>query len=830
MHYRCFQAARLATVVLTFIVVRPAHSEEQPPPMSAQARFFEAKIRPLLAQRCFDCHGRETQESGLRLDSLAAMLEGGDSGPAIVRGSSKESLLVEAINYASLQMPPDEKLNDDQIAALTAWIETGASWPEAGGDPQAKVRRSEKFTAEDRAWWAFQPVDDPPLPAVDDGGWCRTDLDRFIFRRLQENGITPAPEAEARALLRRVYFDLTGLPPAPEEVDRYLADPSANRYERLVDRLLESPRYGERWARHWLDLVRYAESDGWRQDAFRPNAHAYRDYVVTAFNADKPYDRFVTEQLAGDEVAPGDADAITATGYLRHGTYEYNQRDVATQWTSIVDEITDNVGDVFLGMAVTCAKCHDHKFDPILQEDYYRLRAFFTPLLWREEQPVATVDERARHAKQLAAWEAKTAEPRAELAQIEWPVLLKHAGGQGFSKFPPEIRAMVLKQPEDRLPLEQQLAHLALRQLELKPDKLPEQLDEEEKRKWQRLREQLAEFDSEKPKPLPTRPFAVSDVGPEAPPNRIPGDRRQREIAPGRLSLLEPEPARIEPPNAALKSTGRRSALASWITDPENPLSTRVIVNRIWQYHFGRGLVSTSNDFGRLGERPSHPELLDWLTRRFLEQGWRLKPLHRLILTSAVYRQSALHIAPAAQAADPDNRLLWRMTSRRLDAEPIRDAMLAVSGEIDYTMGGASVETSAPRRSIYTRLRRNQPDPLLGILDAPDGMTGVAVRDVTTTPLQALELINGEWTLKRARALAARLEREKSTAAERVERAYQLAYARLATPQQRTAALALLDSQAAKIGGKEKSAEAETEALVDFCHVLLNSNEFLYVD
>lgn len=824
---------RLAATTLALVLALPAAAEEpgdRAEPTAEQARFFEMKIRPLLAQRCFDCHGPDTQESGLRLDSLAAMLTGGDSGPAVVPGQPDESLLVEAINYVSLEMPPDGKLEGEEIAALTAWIKMGSPWPGAGGDSKAEMPPKEKITKEDRAWWAFQPVRDPPVPKVD-SDWCRTDLDRFIYRGLEEAGISPAAEAESRALVRRVYFDMTGLPPSPEEVERYLNDPSPDRYERLVDRLLDSPRYGERWARHWLDLVRYAESDGWRQDAFRPEAHKYRDYAIAALNADKPYDRFVLEQLAGDEIAPGDPDAISATQYLRHTTYEYNQRDVATQWTLIVDEVTDVTGDVFLGMGMACAKCHDHKFDPILREDYYRLRAFFAPLAWREDQPVATVEKLAEHKQRLAAWEVKTASIRRELAAIEWPALLKHAGGQGFNKFAPELQAILLKQPEDRSPLEQQLAELALRQLELKRDKLPEHLKGEQKERWQKLREQLAEFEAEKPKPLPTRAFAAADVGPEPPPNRIPGDRRGRDIPPGFLSVLGEAPASIDPPPAVLGSTGRRTALAKWIADPDNPLSTRVIVNRVWQYHFGRGLVATSNDFGRLGERPSHPELLDWLTRRFLEGGWRLKPLHRLILTSAAYRQTALRSPPAAAAEkDPENRLLWRMPTRRLDAEQIRDALLAASGELDLTMGGPSVDASAPRRSIYRKMLRNKPDPLLDLFDAADGLTSTPLRDVTTTPLQALELINGPWTLQRAQAFAARLKRERSSPADQVERAYELACQRPPTAAERETAVGFLRQQTAKLAEHGASRTAETEALADFCHMLLNSNEFLYVD
>ncbi len=479
-------------------------------------------------------------------------------------------------------------------------------------------------------------------PDVEPAGWARNDLDRFVLAKLRTHGLLPAAEADRRAVVRRLYFDLTGLPPAPEEIDAFVADPAPDAYERLVDRLLDSPRYGERWARHWLDLVRYAESDGFRQDAFRPHAWRYRDYVIRAWNDDKPYDRFILEQLAGDEVAPHDPDALAATAYLRHWIYEYNQRDVRTQWDNILNDITNVTGEVFLGLGVGCARCHDHKFDPILKEDYFRLKAFFTPLLPRDDLPYATGEAWQQYQTQLAVWREKTAEIRRQIDELERP-LVEAARKRAADKFPRDIREMLLKEPSQRAPLEHQLAELANRQAKEEVAKVNfgSQLKGDERARWEQLQGEMKQLDDLRPKDLPPA-FTVTDVGPVAPSTLIAGARERREVEPGFPTVLDPATAAIVPP-ASGDSTGRRTALARWLASPANPLTARVMVNRIWQQHFGVGLVATASDFGRLGEPPSHPELLDWLASRFMADGWRFKPLHRLIVTSATYRQAAMH-------------------------------------------------------------------------------------------------------------------------------------------------------------------------------------------
>jgi len=763
-----------------------------------QAKFFEAKVRPLLVDHCWECHAEKKQKGGLRLDSIQAVLKGGKNGAVLVAGKPEQSRLITAVSYKDpdLQMPPDEQLSPDQVQVLTAWVRMGVPWPASSGAQQtAKVTKSKRrvITEEDRRFWSFQPVQDPPVPAADDAGWSRNAVDKFIFAKLKAEGLSPAPEADRATLIRRVYFDLIGLPPTPADVDAFVRDTSPDAYEKLVDRLLASPRYGERWARHWLDVVRYAESDGYRQDAYRANAWPYRDYVIKSFNDDKPYDRFITEQLAGDEIAPDDPNVLVATGFLRHGLYEYNQRNVRQQWCEILNEVTDVTGDAFLGLSMGCARCHDHKFDPILQADYFKLQAFFTPLLPREDLPLATPKQKADHAAAVAAWEKKAADVLEQMRAIQGPLDEKIAA-KTIGMFPPDIQAMIHKPVAQRTPLEQQLAELAYRQVVGRTEAKEIKLSAADQEKMNALEKDLGDFEALRPKPL-LMGLVVTDGGPTAPPTLIPGHRDQQPIDPGYLTVLDGTSLQIPPITPTTTSTGRRTALAKWITQPSNPLTTRVIVNRIWQYHFGCGIVATSGDFGRLGDRPSHPELLDWLAKRFVEQGWSFKKMHRLLMTSAAYRQSALRPTPEiVRTKDLENRWLWRMNPRRLEAEEIRDEMLAVSGELDLKAGGESADATSPRRSIYTKIIRNTRDPILDVFDAPDAFGSTPTRNVTTTAPQALLMINGQWPLQRAEAFAARLAKECPSAdpARIVETAYRLAYARPPEPDERAAAIAFL--------------------------------------
>ncbi|MCB1227817.1 MAG: PSD1 domain-containing protein [Verrucomicrobiales bacterium] len=728
-------------------------------PDRAALDFFEKQIRPILANRCFECHSKTKQKGGLRVDHIGYLTNGGETGPALVPGHPEKSPMLEAVRYANadFQMPPPNnggKIPDSEIALLEKWIQMGAPWPEAA---EGKIVVTPGgFTEEQHAYWAFQPVKDAKPPKVQ-GDWARNDIDRFVQARLEAQQLQPAPEADRHELARRLYFDLHGLPPTREQIDAFVNDPDPKAYEKLVDQLLASPRYGERWAQHWLDLVRYAESDGYNADGYRPNVWPYRDYVIRSFNEDKPYDQFVREQLAGDEIAPDDPDVLIATAFLRHPVYEWNQRDVRGQWDIILTDMTDTAGEVFLGMSVGCAHCHNHKFDPILQKDYYRLRAFFAPVKWRDDLVLATAEEKADYEARQTKWEAATADIRAKMDALTGP-LVEPRVERLLARFTGDLQAMVRKPKTDREALEDQLAGLTERQLQHERrtfDPMKSLKSDKDKEQYRALEAELKKFDAIKPAPL-QEAFVATDAGTEAPAVSIKTRKGEQEIPPGFLSILDTQEPQITP---TATSTGRRRVLAEWITQPDHPLSTRVIVNRVWQHHFGRGIVATPNDFGTLGEPPTHPELLDFLTRRFLTGGWHLKPLHRDILLSASYRQTARREPDATiQRVDPGNQLLWRFPPRRLDAEQVRDALLAVSGELDAATGGPASEGSGTRRSIYVKKKRNNPDELLRALDAPAGFASTPDRQSTTTPTQALQLINGDWLLARARRLATQVQ------------------------------------------------------------------------
>ncbi len=757
---------------------------------SASAKLYEEKIGPILAARCFKCHGPEAPKAkgGLRLDTREAALKGGDTGPALVPGKPGESLLVKAVTWddPDLQMPPKEKMPAGEIELLRQWVAGGAAWSAKA----ARARKPEKkITDADRAWWAFQPVTEPAVPAAD--GLCRNEIDRFIHARLKAEGLVPAPEADRRTLLRRLTFDLHGLPPTPDEIETFEKDASPDAYEKQVDRLLAHPRYGERWARHWLDLVRYAESDGYNQDAYRPTAWPYRDYVIRAFNRDMPYDRFILEQLAGDEIAPGNPEVLVATGFLRLGIYEYNQRNAWGQWRDILNDITDVTGDAILGLGMGCARCHDHKFDPILQRDYFALQSFFAGLLWRDDLPLATPAEIADYRKKREAWEAKTASLRAEIAAIEKP-FLEGADKTILDKFIPELRAIHAKPGAERSPYEVQIADLIQRQVIAERSRIDGKIKGAAREQWSALLRKLGEFDKEKPRDLPMG-LVATDVGPVPAPTMVPGD--DRAVLPAFLTVLGSDSPRIEP---GTSSSGRRLALARWLTRPEHPLVARVMVNRLWQHHFGRGLVSTSNDYGRLGEKPSHPELLDWLSARFVKDGWSLKAMHRRVVASATYRRAAVHPAPeAGRLKDPENRLLWKSATRRLEAEAVRDAMLLASGEFDSHMGGPAVDPNLPRRTVYTKVQRNTRDPLLDAFDAPETFSSVPGRNSTTTATQALLMINGRWPLERAQAFARRLRAAgAATNPDLVRAAYRIAFGRLPSPDELARGVAFLQKSA----------------------------------
>ena len=844
----------LLKLVWTVSVAVSAAAEPQAPAAEAEL-FFEQAIRPVLVSKCIQCHGEAKQEGGLRLDSLAAVLQGGDSGPAIEAHHPDSSLLIEALKYESYEMPPSGPLSARTIAQFETWIAGGAVWPEAD-----RTLRPESglISDEDRQWWAFQPLVKPQPPQVQSPQWVRNPIDGFVLARLEQAQMRPAPPADRSQLVRRLYFDLLGVPPSPQDIQRFAADNRPDAWERLIEQLLDDPRYGEHWGRHWLDVVRYSESDGWNQDAYRPEIWRYRDYVVEAFNSDKPYPEFVRQQLAGDELAEDDPEARIAAGFLRLGIYEYNQRDARGLWNDILNEMTDVVADVFLGVSMACARCHDHKFDPLPQRDYYQLRAFFEPLLWRDDVDGATAQQRREHDQQLALWEAATADIRRQIEQLVAPYNTRKWAST-VDKFPLDIQACFHTPAEQRDSWQQQMAYLVSRQFLEEGGGPLKSLRPEDRKQLDRLEAELSAWDELKPLPLPQIMTVGNHTG-RLTPTTLPSDD-QHIVDPGFLSVLSdcplptyqlvaapalspdrspPDrspPDRSPPVNGAVDSgtrlvstarpasgapTARRLQLAQWISHPDNPLTTRVIVNRIWQQHFGQGLVATSNDFGRLGSPPSHPELLDWLTVTFIEQGWSFKKLHKQILMSATWQQSAQHPQAAQyELRDPQDQLLWRSRVRRLQAEQIRDAMLQASGELQTTLGGPSVDEDQPRRGLYVKNFRNNQDTFLHTFDMANGLKSVAVRDTTTTPMQALLLFNGNYALQRAEQMQRRILQAVGPDPVRVVQLACLStWGREPTAEELAASLEyLLPDQ-----------PLNAQRVTDFCHLLLNSNEFLYVN
>ena len=763
----------LATLVVWGASVRAADD--------AQAE----KAVALLDSRCFKCHSHSAgkNKGGLVMDSLAGLTTGGDGGAALLPGDPAKSLFLQNIletDPEKMMPPKGDRLTKDEVTLLQDWVKSGATWPKS----RTKALVAGRYLpgtigAKEKGWWAYQAVKLPELPA----GKSAHPIDRFIDARLAKEGLTPSAEADRTVLIRRVTFDATGLPPTPEDVAAFVksADPLA--YEKLVDRLLASPAYGQRMARAWLDLVRYADSDGFRIDDFRPTAWRYRDYVIKAYNDNKPYDRFIQEQIAGDELFPGDPQALTALGYLRHWIYEYNNRDARSQWENILNDLTDTTGDVFLGAGMQCARCHDHKFDPILQRDYFALRSFFTNTLPVENRAAWTTKEADQHALKLAVWEKETKTIRDEIAALE-KKYREDATNKAVKMFPEDIQQMIAKPDAQRTPYEKQIAELAWRQVDYEYARLDRSIKGADSVKHADLKRQLSEHDKQKPEEPPFV-LTVRETGAQGVDAVIP--KKNTIVPPAFLTVLSAhypaEPAAITPA-ADGTTTGRRTVLARWLTEKSNPFTARLAMNRLWQLSFRRGLAPYASDFGRLGEPPSHPELLDWLSAEFMAKGWDQKAMHRLILTSAAYRRSSQHPSPKdGQLKDPQNALLWRFQPQRLESEQIRDAVFAACGDLKTDkQAGPSVVYGEPVRSIFTRIMRNNRDPLADVFDAPQWFSSASSRDVTTTPIQSLLLLNSPFMLKRGEILATRIAKEiPNDEAAQVRRLYQVLFARTPT-------------------------------------------------
>ena len=798
-----------------------SHKDDLKDEQETQAQFFEAKVRPLLIDNCVRCHGDEKQEGGLRLDSQEAFTKGGESGSVIDTTSLDKSLFLSAIHYRDLEMPPSGKLSDEKIQILEKWVSEGSYWPAKTESMSAKRRSEKGFTDEDRSYWFFQPMS---KLEPESKGSISARLDAFVEAGLASHQLTFAEPAAPLALIRRTYLDLVGVTPTAAEVAAFLADPTETAHSNLVDRLLDDPRYGERWGRFWLDLVRYAESDGYKQDDFRPTAYRYRDYVIRSFNEDKPYRDFVREQLAGDEIDPESLECRDASGYLRLWIYEYNQRDVTGQWTAILNDLTDVTGEAFMGLGYGCARCHDHKFDPILQKDYFRLQAYFSGLIPREDLPAATQEQVERNQVDAASW-AEAAKPFLDaIDSIEAPIR-ERTILSAVSKFPPDVRPALLKTVEERSTREKQLAHLAyLQQLrDVKEIKWEKVLKGEQQKEWILAKEFLKQLPAPKPRTLPVS-LTATDAGTEPAEVYIPGKPGLGPISPGVPSIINPEAMPVQPmPDR--KSSGRRLALANWMVDSENQLTWRVIVNRVWQQHFGQGIVPNASDFGRLTEAPTHPELLDFLASNFAENGGRMKSLHRWILNSRTYRQAAYPASTnAALQIDPTNKWLWRFSPRRLDAEQLRDSMLTVSGELRPIHSGVSEEPNKPVRSIFVRSMRNSQDRFLALFDSPDGSSSTAKRNATTTPLQSLMMMNSDWVNTRAENMAKQIVSRKATPEASIQEAFERVFLKSPSPSE-------IESARAFVGISETPNTPGWDKLfVDYCHVLINSNSFLHME
>jgi len=882
--------ARSFVVLVPLLAARLGQAET--PPLT-----LERDVRPILKQHCFHCHGEgEKLKGGVDLRLRRFMERPTEDGShVLVPGHPEQSEMLTLIREG--EMPAKgKKLPPEKIAIIEQWIAQGAKTARPEPEQVPKVW----ITEEERDFWAFQPIRRVPPPAVKDANRVRNPIDAFLLAKLEAQGLTFNPEADKPTLLRRVTLDLTGLPPTPEETELFLTDTAPDAYERLVDRLLASPHYGESWGRHWLDVAGYADSEGYTDaDPARPWAYKYRDYVIRSLNADKPFDEFIREQLAGDEMvkppfknlSPDAIDKLTATAFLRmapDGTATAEANDQKTARNAVVSETLKVVSSSLLGVTVGCAQCHDHKHDPIPQADYYRLRAVFEPGFdlehWRVPNArlisLMTDEERAKAAeveKEAKAVDAQRKEKEDEFIEKVLTLELEKKPEEVREPLRTAYRTEVKQRTPEQLKLLKE--HPTINQLSAGSLYLYDRTyGTKHEAELKVFADQAAEIRKRKPVEEFIPAFTEMAGAVKTPPATYlfsRGDPLQPRdpLSPGELTVLATfHPSTIPETKPDAITTGRRLAFAESLTDGKHPLTGRVLVNRVWYHHFGRGIVTSLADFGHLGERPTHPELLDWLAGEFAAQGWSLKSLHRLILTSTAYRQSSTREA-AKDRIDPDNHLLGRMNSRRLEAETIRDAMLAASGKMNPKMFGAPVPVMTDedgqiiigvdtndtagrptgkyvplngeefRRSLYVQMRRSKPLGMLETFDLPRMEPNCELRNASTIAPQSLAMMNGEFTLAQSKFFAARVAQEAGTDhAAQVARAWLLAFGATPSPRELKESVAFLEKQnayfqanpvkAGPVGnGKEgPPAEATMQALTTFCQALLTSNQFLYVD
>ncbi|MFO1062363.1 MAG: PSD1 and planctomycete cytochrome C domain-containing protein [Pirellulales bacterium] len=776
---------------------------------------FASAIQPLLAKKCFSCHGPDKQEGKIRFDNRESLIVAAESGlQAILPGESARSELVRRLlsNDEADRMPPEgPRLTDEQIKTVSKWIDQGAH-----------------FTAH----WAFQPVGNPEIPAVRNTDWIRTPIDAFIESKLEKHDLQLSKAAAPQALIRRIYFDTIGLPPSPEEVDRLSQNWNDATYERLVDRLLADPAFGDRWGRTWLDVVRYAETNSYERDGDKPNAWKYRDYVIESMNEDKGYDQFIREQIAGDELDEVTTETLTATGYYRLGIWDDEPVDPLQAEFDGYDDVVTTTGQTFLALTINCARCHDHKIDPLPQKDYYSMVAFL-----RDTLPYGTRgDGRTNNQRDVtpadvtAQYQAADAEIDAikkQMETIEQAGIVKMSAPDQRATEGPE-RAKVLREKlKDHLGPEEIVQYDALK---------AKRRDAEEHMK--RLPQREAVLGLGRCEPNPPATFVLLRGSPQAP---------GVEVSPAFPKILGGDAPQLPEKPVDARSAHRRKVFADWLASKENWLTARVITNRVWQQYFGRGIVRSPNNFGLMGERPSHPELLDYLARDLMNHDWHLKHLHREILLSATYRQSS-ESNDKALAADPDNRLLWRQSIRRLSAEQVRDGVLAVSGHLNEQQTGPSIfqtlsaevlaSQSVPgkgwgksspsdqaRRSIYIHVKRSLPVPMLSAFDLPETDTSCEARFLTTQPAQALGMLNSDWMQEQATALADRVRREAGDDLRaQARRALELTCSAPPKEADVEELLSLVDRL------KTKHQFDDVRARRAMCLTALNLNQFLYLD
>ncbi len=908
---------------------------------TAADEFFEKKIRPVLSKNCAGCHNAKLKTAGLDLTTAEGFVNGGQSGPAVSKENASSSLLLRVIGYEQQpKMPPTGKLKDEELADLKTWVQSGASWPGAAATTQAlpKPANSREFTDAEKKFWAFQPVHKPAVPVTKDKKWAKTPIDNFILAKLEEEGLRPAPPAGKATLLRRITFDMTGLPPTESEIRDFLADSSPQAYEKVVDRLLASPRYGEQWGRHWLDVARYADSTGNDEDHRYPYAWRYRDYVIGAFNDDLPYDQFVREQLAGDllpAAKPGEINrrGIVATGFLALGAKALAQKDTKKMFYDVYDEQVDTVSKAFMGVTLACARCHDHKFDPLLTKDYYSMVAIFantrdftakgSKLLYKPLVPKEEVDRYSQYQEKVNTKtlemedvtdeqiEKYTSELVPHLAEYMVAARRVYVDGANLATVANEqsLREEILQrwvkylQPNDKESAKPSLDGWknAAPGAATETAKAYQARFETRRAEWaltmSKWRGRFRKMTAEKNMPPPAKPKFKAEKDPFfyevyfQGPFSVSKEERAKIIpqeTQARLVLLQkelkdlkdtmpPEPdmacaveegdsveqnifirgdynspgqvapkafplilTRYEQP-AIQKGSGRLE-LAEWLTRPDNPLTARVMVNRIWQGHFADGIVRTPDNFGRMGDRPTHPELLDFLASRFVENGWSVKSIQRMILLSSAYQMSS-DITDASLEADQDNSLLSRFPRRRLSVEEIRDGMLATDGTLDLTMGGTlqkgfgtDSENSnsrlslrpedISRRMVYLPLRRANLPTLLNLFDFGDATTPAGKRAMTTIAPQALFMMNSDFVAGRCKNISEQALKDSADASVRMRRLYMKILNREPAADDLDAGLTYVANFQKKFAGKR----TEADAWFSFSRILIASNEFIYLD